>query len=181
MWLENSIPTADQRLGRNVLQMKRSVFLASYHGIEIQTELLEDSFNKRGVAVTKAERRVAICSASTIIKKISTAHNVKVSHGSVIKFKPFFICTATEREKSLCLCKICLNLRYILTALNEAEDGYWGYNCFNRKCTDCWNISSPDLSIEDPNVEVSYFEFSVSEFPYTATRGPDKGQQKMTK
>ena len=62
----------------------------------------------------------------------------------------------------------------------KTEDGYWGYNCCTRKCTDCWNISSPGLSIEDPNVEVSYFEFSMSEFPYTATRGPDKGQQNMT-
>ena len=39
--------------------MKTSVFLASYHGIEIPTELLEDGFNKRGVAVAIAERRVA--------------------------------------------------------------------------------------------------------------------------
>ena len=206
MWLENSIPTADRRLGRNVIQIKTNEFLASYHGIEIPIELLEDGFNKRGVAVTRAERRIATCSAGTIIKTLHTTYNQNVSHGSVLKFKPFFIHTATDREKSLCLCKTCLNLRYILTGLMKpmkdqgkntysslseyymenctcpkTDNGYWSYNCCTGKCTDCWNISPPDLAIEDPNVEVSYLEFSVSKFTYTATRGPDKGKPKITK
>ena len=40
-----------------------------------------------------------------------------VSLGSVLNLKPFLVTYANEKEMSLCLCKLCLNTKFVFDAL----------------------------------------------------------------
>ena len=51
------------------------------------------------------------------IQKTLLVKGVTVSIGSVLNLKPFFVAYASEKEMSLCLCKICLNTKFLFDAL----------------------------------------------------------------
>ena len=203
-WLHNSIPSNDRRLGRNKVVMKKVNFLEVYDGIQIPEELLKEEF-KRNVLLVTAEKHIATCSTKKIMKNIFSKFHIKVSKGSVQNYKPFFVGTTSEREKALCLCKLCLNLRYIFTALmNILKDegkayydsiseyfmensdcpkvpiGYWGYRCCKGTCPECRECSSPDLDVNNPEINVTYSQFVTKKVPYVVTRGPDNGKTKLT-
>ena len=79
---------------------------------------------------------------------------VMVSLGTVLNCRPFFVTYATDRELSLCMCKICLNSKLLFEVLmakvkkdgdvaydslssfymhectcTEAPNGYYQWNC----------------------------------------------------
>ena len=59
---------------------------------------------------------VLTCTVRNIHNKL-TESGVRVSLGKVKSRKPFFITYPTEKEISLCLCKLCLNVKLLLEPL----------------------------------------------------------------
>ena len=80
--------------------------------------LIEDR-NKRGTMYVSSPRKIITCTVRELKEKIERKHAIIISVGEIIKLKPFFITYATEKEKVLCMCKICLNTRMLFSPLME--------------------------------------------------------------
>ena len=64
---------------------------------------------------------ILTCTVRNIHNKL-TESGVRVSLGKVMSLKPFFITYPTEKEISLCLCKLCLNVKMLLEPLKKDDD-----------------------------------------------------------
>ena len=116
---------------------------------------------------------------------------IHVSLGSVLGLQPFFVTYASEKEMSLCLCKICLNAKFLFDVLMrrarkdgddcfeslttflmgscscpKGENGYHKFSCCTGKCHDCKSAKSAPLksSTSDELVNVDQFEPVVREY-----------------
>ena len=69
-----------------------------------------------------ATRRVATRTLQKLQSKIAIKYDIAVSIGSVFALKPFCVLYATEKERLLCLCKICLNNCLIFDLLMTSVD-----------------------------------------------------------
>ena len=59
---------------------------------------------------------VLTCTVCNVQKKLIES-GTKVSLGKVMSLKPLFITYPMEKELSLCLCKLCLNIKMFLEPL----------------------------------------------------------------
>ena len=55
-------------------------------------------------------KRIATKTVIQIQNEVEIKCGYKVSIGSVVNYKPFYVNVASEREKESCLCKFCLNI-----------------------------------------------------------------------
>ena len=65
----------------------------------------------------RCPRMLTTMTVSMMQANIEKKLGKSVSRGSIYALKPFFCVEPTDREKSLCLCKICLNTRQIFDAV----------------------------------------------------------------
>ena len=78
--------------------------------------------NKRGTKLFAAPRRVITCTAKQIQEKLTEKYNISVSKGTILKYKSFYISYATEKERIMCMCGLCLNTMLILKAVAGSEN-----------------------------------------------------------
>ena len=72
---------------------------------------------KRDVKVYVASRRMATCTIRRLKSKIFSEKGLNISIGLLHYLKPFFVTNPTDKEKVLCMCKLCLNFRLKFNAL----------------------------------------------------------------
>ena len=157
-WIDHTITSTDNRNNRATLQISKMEHLQRYHGIENKTVQVEEKKNKRG-RVNMSENRMIVTETVRSMQKSLLEKGIDVSIGSVLNLQPFFVTYASEKEMSLCLCKICLNTKFLFDALMskakkdgdeyfdsitaffmagcscpKGENGYHKWSCSIRKC-----------------------------------------------
>ena len=140
-----------------------------------------------------------------MLKRLETKLGIKVSIGLISVCKPFFCVTPTEREMSLCLCKLCLNVRQLFEALtnfckkegldypsslsghfmdgckcDKEANGFFPLSCVKEKCK-TGDGKIPVMNCNGDTVtEVTYYQYETVTVEYIAKRGKEKGQTKTS-
>ena len=195
LWLEYSIPSVDSRNNRNCVKMNRQKYERRYNDLENNGYQVKLKANKRGADMYEAPRRVATCTVRIMQKKIKEKLGINVSLGLTLNLKPFFVVKPTDKEKEMCLCKFCLNLRLSFNALMEhskkfdgpffesissfymnscgcqkAENGYWKLDCCLGKCQDCRSKENILIPNVDSGTKISYYKFEVTKTSYLSKK-----------
>ena len=125
------------------------------------------------------------------IRKKLVQMEINVSIGCILCLQPFFITYTTEKEMSLCLCKICLNTKMMFDILMtrakkdgdetfqsvssffmagcscpKVQNGYYAWSCTIRLCRNCKPLMPPFLMCQDSNDIVSVDQFEKVEQEY---------------
>ena len=116
MWVENAIPSTDNRNNRGQVKIPKLEFLRRYKDIKHKNVELNEEVSKRRCKNIVGKRMIMTETVSALQKKLAEEELV-VSIGSILNMKPFYIAYATEKEMSLCLCKICLNSKFLFDVL----------------------------------------------------------------
>ena len=120
------------------------------------------------------------------IRKSLLGKSFNVSLGSVFNLKPFFVTYASEKEMSLCFCKLCLNTKFVFDALmsnakkdgdesftsitsflmdgcscSKGENGYHKWLCSIQKCKDCKDRKRAPLKCSSSKELVTFDQFEV--------------------
>ena len=160
-WKENSIYSVDRRNGCDKVKISKLNCIKKYNDIE-KEELIEEEINTRGRLFYCCPRMIATCTLNQLKHKVYEKHRIEVSLGTMLNLKPFFITYATEKEKVLCMCKLCLNTRLLFSPIMEhtkssggqeftsiteyfkhscdcprALNGYYQYRYCEGKCKEC--------------------------------------------
>ena len=137
---------------------------------------------------------VLTCTVRNIHNKL-TESGVRVSLGKVKSRKPFFITYPTEKEISLCLCKLCLNVKMLLEPLmakakkdddkiynsaseffmcqsqcQKGSNSYWKWKCCSLKCSSCRNIKPATIKCQSSQETVNVYQFELTETPCKKNR-----------
>ena len=121
--------------------------------------------------------------------------SINVSIGLLMYLKPFYITTATDKEKVMCMCKFCLNFRNKFEALMahskkydgpkfdsissyfmgscacpEKENGHWALDCCVGLCKRCSNKEIQSIPNLDNEIVLTYHQFVVKEFEYVSPK-----------
>ena len=192
-WLSNSITSTDARNGRCEVRISKTAFKQKYENIIVDESsgiIIEEKRNKRGTLQYSSNRRICTSTVRTIQQKLSEK-NIDVSIGSVLNLRPFFITYASEKEMSLCMCKLCLNARLMFDPLmakakkdgdetfesithffsNEVQcpksvNGYFKWSCSTRSCRNCKNTKPAKLACMSSNELVTVEQFETIERQY---------------
>ena len=165
-WLSNTVVSTDRQ---NEVRMRKRVYVQKFNELSNSDINIEEVRSKRNILYVSAKRLIATCTVRTIHEKVK-ASGISVSLGTVLSLKPFFIGYPTERELSLCLCKLCLNVRLMHEALmkrarQDGEDttptptsfytyntpcprvgnGYFSWSCVSSKCKQCNTLKPFEL------------------------------------
>ena len=190
MWLKNSIPSTDARNGRNIVRLSKKNYLQSYGQLENKDVVIEEKVAKRGRKYLHANKMIITCTTRSIQKQL-TDIGVDVSLGKIISLRPFFVMVASEKEISLCLCMLCLNVRmmyshlearakkdnevipesitgFFMNSCNCAKDanGYYSWKCITGKCDQCKNIKPPQMPCQNLEEVTKYYQFETTKTPY---------------
>ena len=190
MWIQNAQPSTDNRNNRCQVKISEVQYIEKFSGLKNTNVEIEYTTNKRGRKNVAANRMISTTTTKGIIKKLSDK-GVEVPFGSVINNKPFFITYATEKELSLCLCKLCINMTFLFEPLMarakkdgdetfqsissflmhnstcaKSANGYYEWNCAGRKCKDCTKLPPAELQCmnSDDLVSVDQFETVTKEY-----------------
>ena len=169
----------------------------------VNEEVIKEETNKRGVKLFTATRKVMTCTIRKLQVKFFEKYNMNISIGTIFNLKPFFISFPTEKEKILCMCKLCLNLHIKFDCImehtknengkvftfmsnfymdnctcNKSELWYWSFDCCNGSCDSCKNINLPGIPSLSNETLVKYFQFEVAESEYKSKK---TGELKTTK
>ena len=132
--------------------------------LKIPKDIVPQTTTKRKVEYVTVTRRILTITLRSLQKKILEKMGEEISLGTIFHYKPFFISYATEKEKILCMCILCLNIReqfdslmkyirtldrshpvftsitsYFMQGCNceWGESGTWEKNCCLGKCKNC--------------------------------------------
>ena len=205
-WLDNAQTSTDNRNNRCQVKISLEEYQEKYEGLVSDQVELHHLVNRRGRKNVAANRMIATTTVRGVYKKLKT-QGINVALGSVLSNKPFFITYATEKELSLCLCKLCINMTFLFEPLmaqakkdgdetfesistffmqnstcSKAANGYYTWTCVNRKCKECRTCLSANLKCTDSNqlVSVDQFETVVREYN-KLNRSKNKIEKKKTK
>ena len=110
-------------------------------------------------------------------------------------YKPFYVTNPTEKEKHLCLCKLCLNKRLLFQVLHKKysemgdslsaylmggcdctkdENGFWRIKCCIGKCTSC--KSKRDQRNDLPGLEADIVTRTFYQFEETKRQKAWRGE-----
>lgn len=204
-WLENSQPSTDNRNNRCQVKLSAEEFEERFSGLTHKDVEIHHVVNKRGRNLVAVNRMIATTTARGIVKKLADK-GISVSLGSVINMKPFFITYATEKELSLCLCKLCINMTFLLEPLmakarkdgdesflsvtsflmanapcDKGPHGYFDWKCANRKCHACRKSLPATLTCMDSEALVSVDQFKTVTRLYSKLNKENKIEEKKTK
>ena len=108
-----------------------------------------------------------------------------------MKYRPFYVQTATERDKATCLCKVCLNFRLKYKALSEYFgsgitcpkdiNGYYQRKCIAGECEmDGSTPTKTKYTNEHFDIpKMVYNQFILETYEYTNRKG-EKTEGKCT-
>ena len=163
-WNNNSIVTVDRRDGRDVVSMREDDFNLKFSNLDSPSRIVIENFvSNRNKKMVRTTKRIVTKTVIQIQNEVEIKCGYKVSIGSVVNYKPFYVNVASEREKESCLCKFCLNIRLrldqyqrllidkskIFMSISEFfanadnrnceldANGFWQLRCINGTCTDC--------------------------------------------
>ena len=170
--------------------------MKKYYGIENNgIEILERTnehgrTNKRGRTNYSANRMIVMSTVRSIKMKL-VDKDIQVSYGSILNLRPFFVTYATEKELSLCMCKLCLNVRLLfepqmarakkegdepfdsvsLFLMHECicskpENGYYQWACSSCRCKACHNSKPATLTCMSSRDLVNVDQFEEVEKGY---------------
>ena len=124
MWIDNCTTSIDGRNGRNMVQISKRKYLEKYGQLSPDSIKIEERQNKRGKLYFSSNRMILTCTVRSIQEKLSK-EGLTVSLGTVLSLRPFFVTYPTEKELSLCLCKLCLNMKFLFepVAAQAKKDG----------------------------------------------------------
>lgn len=195
MYVDHSILTVDRRNGRDRAKLCQTEYVKFYEDLTLPSDLtLEEETNKRGVKLVAVIKRVLTVTLR-LQKKLFEKLGQTLSIGTICQNKPFFITYASEKEKVLCMCILCLNIREMFDSLMTyvkkidtnlvessitqyfmqgsrskwVESGYWAKECCLGKCKDCKScVKLPVLPSPSSDAEtfINYFQFEKVERPY---------------
>ena len=115
-WIDHSIASTDNRNNHASVQTSKKEYIQRHYGIENKTFQLEESKKKHGRVKNSANQMIVTETVCSIHKSLLDK-GFNVSLGSVLNLKPFFVTYGSENEMSLCLCKLCLNTKFLFDAL----------------------------------------------------------------
>ena len=146
---------------------------------------MHENRNKRGKLIISSSRRV-----KALQGKLSEL-NIEISVGTLLNLLPFFISFATEKEMTLCLCKICLNTKLLFDPLQQqakkdndkltesisnffmhvykcskAENSDFKLKCVDLKCSDCKSIKPMHFKCADSLRMVKVSQSELTKIPY---------------
>ena len=126
---------------------------------------------------------VVTCPVRSIQRKVAEK-DYTVSLGKVLSLRPFFVTYPTEKELSLCICKLCLNSKLlfepILVQAKKFDDDIsksltefymsscsWpkavnGFKCVTLKCKECKDAKPQSLSCQEDNTLLKIGKFEVT-------------------
>ena len=206
-WLDpaNSIVTADRRNNRDQVLIKRDIFHTRYPSIT-DTNLKEVT-SKRNVLSYSAVRHISTTTVRAMQKKLKDEDDVKVSIGTIVQLKPYYIGQPSLREQILCMCAFCLNTRQLYDTIRKAhtevkvdignsisefltkgvvcpkgENGYTDLACINETCgsKDC-KISIDLSPLVNMEKKWKYYAFEVIKIPYVNKKGENKISKQCTR
>ena len=115
-WIKNFINSTDGRNGRNLVKLSKRKYTEQYGTIKNNEVVIEEDKNKRGQTYYSANCMIITCTIRSIQDQL-LQQGIVVSYGKIISLRLFFITFATEKEITLCLCKLCLNTRMLFEPL----------------------------------------------------------------
>ena len=143
----------------------------------------------------QASRRVATSTVRGMQAKVKEKLGINISYGLTLILKPFYVVKPTDKEKAMCLCKFCLNIRLQFNALMahskkvdgpvydsitkffmdncqcpKSENGYWQLQCCTGSCKKCENDSDVDIPNLDDKDLVTYYQFEVTKTEYLSKK-----------
>ena len=204
LFAEHSIPTVDRRNGRDKAKLRSEEYVKLYEDVTIPQDIvIENERNKRGIEMVTTTKRILTITLRKLLEKIHSAGH-KFSLGLLVQMKPFFISYASEKEKILCMCILCLNVRevfnslmaYLKTVEEESvfssisqymmksctctwsEVGYYKKECCKGKCRDCTIKIPPLPAAADKKKVVNYFQFEKVVRIYTSKKDGKKKKSK---
>lgn len=155
-------------MGEICTKIRKSEYLKRFK--DLVNEVIKEETNNRGVKLFTAIRKVMTCTIRKIQVKLFEKYSMNVSIGKIFNLKPFFMSFPTEKEKKLCMCKLCLNLRMkfhcimeqtknqngnVFTSMsnfyvdvctcNKSEVGHSSFDCCNGFCNSFKNINLPEI------------------------------------
>ena len=156
--------------------------------------------------MVRSTRRIATKTFRELKDLIKSKNNY-VSLGTIQNLKPFYVQTATEREKECCLCKFCLNCRLKYKEMikhlkkdvekTDSLSEYFGHGivcpkgpngyfqdkcvsgqCDNEECSLKVKYSLGDFDVPET---IDYHQFVKEVFEYTKTKEKKQGSRTVRK
>ena len=115
-WIENCTASTDGRNGRNMVQISKRKYIEKYGSLSHESIKIDEHKNQRGQLYLASDRMVVKCPVRSIQGKVAQKGST-VSLGKVLSHRLFFVTYPTEKELSLCLCKLCLNSKLLFEAI----------------------------------------------------------------
>ena len=94
-------------MGESV-KMRYDKYERKYVNLNNDKHLLQRKV-KCGFKVYVASHRVATCTIRKLRSKIMSEKGINISIGLLSYLKPFYITSPLDKEKVMCMCKLCLN------------------------------------------------------------------------
>ena len=63
----------------------------------------------------------------------------------------------------------------------KSENGYFQWKCMTGKCHECKSLKPMSLDLPSSNHLVKFYQFEITETPYTKTTSDRKTQQKISR
>ena len=118
-WHEHSVVAIDGQNGRDQVKMREIEYLRKYEDLLLPSYAeIEFYTSKRGQHMVCGTRCISTKNGCQIQVKLAEI-GFKVSYGTIINLKPFYVQKPAERKKESCLCKFCLNLHVRFNELNN--------------------------------------------------------------
>ena len=166
--------------------LSKVLFLQKYGNLVSKDVILEEHKSKRNIISYSSKRFSATCSVRSLHEKVR-AEGIDVSLGTVYLLKPFFVAYPSERELSLCLCKLCLNVSLLHEVLKKkakqngeelpttsttaffmygstctkTTNGYYTWACVTGKCKKCSNLKVASLKCKTSTYTTSLRQFET--------------------
>ena len=108
---------SDQRNGRNIEKLK-NIEIEKYISSKknsIQISEVKKKKQRDRVNLT-ANKMIITCTIRALLKELID-QGISVSLGKVLRLRPFFVTYPSNKEISLCLCKLCLNTKLLFECL----------------------------------------------------------------
>ena len=168
-------------------------------------ELIEEEINTRGRLFYCCPRMIATCTLNQLKHKVYEKHQIEVSLGTMLNLKPIFITYATEKEKVICMFKLCLNTRLLFSPIMEhtkssggqeftsiteyfmhsrncprALNGYYQYLCCEGKCKECKKIQLPLIPDLSGDTMRNFYQFEITKTKYISKMTGEEKTSLMT-
>ena len=112
LWIEHSQASTYNGNDRCKVKISKMDYIKKYVGIENENIIIEEITNKRGQASYVANHMIFTNTVRSLHHKLAEK-GINVSIGSVLNCKPFSITYESAKKMALCLCKICLNTKFL--------------------------------------------------------------------